>query len=260
MLKDFSLDILRVYIDWSPFFISWEMNVKYPLILEHPKYGTEAQKLFKDANNLLDKIIKEKLFSASAVFDIRAANSLGDDIFLYEEYSNLENSNKKNNIIKQNDTFKNLINEKYKTLLVLHTLRQQSLKRVGESNKALSDYIAPFNNNLSENICDYIGLFALTAGAGVSELCSHFEKKHDDYNSILTKALADRLAEAFAEYLHLEIRKNYWGYATTENYTENSSDKTNFNIEDLIKEKYVGIRPAPGYPACPDHTEKKSNI
>ncbi len=221
-----SLDLIRPYIDWSPFFLSWSMPGKYPAILSHPKYGAEAQKLFRDANSLLDEIIKGSLLEARAAFYLAPANSLGDDIIVYQP-------------------------EKKQKALVLHSLRQQAKKRQGEANRALADYIAPLpqtSQESSDHDYDYIGFFALSTGFGAEELAKHYEQKLDDYNSILCKALADRLAEAFAEHLHEEVRRKYWGYAPSENLSK----------EELIREKYRGIRPAPGYPAQPDHTEKES--
>jgi 5-methyltetrahydrofolate--homocysteine methyltransferase len=218
-IDDMPLEILKNYIDWSPFFIAWEMKGKYPAILEDDKYGKEAKKLFDDANRLLDKIIRNKLVKARGVYGLFSANSVSDDIEIYTD-ENRDN-----------------------VLTILHTLRQQTKKRSGEPNKALSDYVAPKESG----IADYMGGFAVSAGFGVKELVEKFEDEHDDYQSIMTKALADRLAEAFAEYLHEKIRKEYWGYSPDENFTN----------QDLIQEKYEGIRPAPGYPAQPDHTEKR---
>ena len=222
------LGCLVPYIDWSPFFLSWEMRGKYPDILKHPKYGREAQKLLKDAKNLLEEIIaKKNLLEAKGVFRLAPANSVGDDIEVYDEKEG----------------------EKRKVELVLHSLRQQAKKRVGEANRALSDYIAPKpKEGAKAGMMDYIGAFALSAGLGARELAGFYEKKHDDYNSILVKALADRLAEAFAEYMHLQVRKRYWGYAPEEN----------FSNAELIRERYQGIRPAPGYPSQPEHTEKEA--
>lgn len=214
------LETLRNYIDWTPFFIAWEMKGRYPDILDDPKAGTEARKLFEDANRLLDKIIKENLLQAKGVAGLFPANSVGDDIELYED-------NKRNKIIAR-----------------FHTLRQQTEKRTGQPNKALSDFIAPKSSGLK----DYLGAFAVTTGHGTAELVKKFEKNNDDYNAILTKAISDRLAEAFAEYLHELVRIKLWGYAPDEAFTN----------EELIREMYEGIRPAPGYPAQPDHTEKRT--
>ena len=216
--KNMSLDILRRYIDWGPFFIAWEMKGKFPDILEDKKAGTEARKLFDEANRLLDRIISEKLFTAHGIAGIFPANSIGDDIEVYKDDTRSEVST----------TF--------------HALRQQAKKRSGQPNKALSDFVAPKETG----IADYIGGFAVTTGHGVLDLVKKFEQDHDDYNAIMVKALADRLAEAFAEYLHREVRTNLWGYAHDED----------FDNDQLIREEYSGIRPAPGYPAQPDHTEK----
>ncbi|WP_337867111.1 methionine synthase [Ignavibacterium sp.] len=217
-LKDYSLSTLRNYIDWTPFFQTWEMKGKYPAIFQDEKVGSEAKKLFDDANKLLDKVISKKLLTANAVFGIFPANAVGDDIEIYSDES------------------------RKGVLAVLHTLRQQMQKTDGQPNIALADFIAPKETRIN----DYIGAFALTAGIGIEKLVEQFEKNHDDYNSIMIKAIADRLAEAFAEHLHEQVRKKYWGYSPDEN----------FSNEELIKEKFIGIRPAPGYPAQPDHTEK----
>ena len=216
--KNMSLDILRRYIDWGPFFIAWEMKGKFPDILKDEKAGVEARKLFDDANRLLDKIISEKLLTAHGMAGLFPANSVGDDIEIYSDES------------------------RQKVVARFHALRQQSKKRSGQPNKAISDFLAPKESG----IADYMGGFAVTTGHGVLDLVKKFEEDHDDYNAIMVKALADRLAEAFAEYLHREVRTNLWGYAAQEDL-EN---------EQLIREEYAGIRPAPGYPAQPDHTEK----
>jgi 5-methyltetrahydrofolate--homocysteine methyltransferase len=219
ILNNFDLQILRDHIDWTPFFMTWELKGKYPSIFEDKSVGSEAKKLFNDANILLDKIISEKLLTANGVVGLFPANSVGcDDIEIY--------SDETRSGVKR----------------VLHTLRQQIQKSQTEPNLALADFIAPKESGVD----DYIGMFAVTAGIGIEKLVDKFEKDNDDYNSIMTKALADRLAEAFAEYLHIVVRKEYWGYAPDESLSN----------EDLIKEKYIGIRPAPGYPAQPDHTEK----
>lgn len=216
--RDVPLELLRRYIDWAPFFIAWEMKGKFPDILEDEKAGPEARKLFDEANQLLDRIVNEKLFTAHGVAGLFPANSVGDDIELYTDESRSE------------------------LLTTFHTLRQQTKKRKGQPNKALADFIAPKESG----IADYLGGFAVTTGHGVDELAAAFERDHDDYNSIMVKALADRLAEAFAEYLHQEVRTKLWGYASDED----------LDNQELIREKYQGIRPAPGYPAQPDHTEK----
>jgi 5-methyltetrahydrofolate--homocysteine methyltransferase len=219
VFNNYPLSRLRNYIDWTPFFMTWELKGKYPSIFESKTVGVEAKKLFDDANKLLDKIIDEKLLSANGVIGLFPANSVGvDDIEVYADESR---SGVKS---------------------VLHTIRQQMQKSKEEPNLALADYIAPKESGVE----DYIGMFAVTAGIGIEKLVEKFEKEHDDYNSIMVKAIADRLAEAFAEHLHELVRKEYWGYSSDEKYSN----------EDLIKEKYIGIRPAPGYPAQPDHTEK----
>ncbi|MBK7227362.1 MAG: methionine synthase [Ignavibacteriales bacterium] len=219
VLKDFSLETLRKYIDWTPFFTTWELKGKYPSIFEDKNVGVEAKKLFDDANKLLDKIISEKLITANGVMGLFPANSIGfDDIEIYIDES------------------------RHGVKRVLHTIRQQVQKSKDEPNIALADFIAPKDSGVE----DYVGMFAVTAGIGIEKLVTQFEKENDDYNSIMIKAIADRLAEAFAEHLHEIIRKDYWGYAKDENYSN----------ADLIKENYTGIRPAPGYPAQPDHTEK----
>jgi 5-methyltetrahydrofolate--homocysteine methyltransferase len=217
--NDFPLSTLREYIDWTPFFLTWELKGKYPSIFEDEKYGVEAKKLFDDANNLLDYIIKEKLLTANGVIGLLPANSVSDDDI--EIYADKSGKGVRG---------------------VLHTLRSQLAKAGNVPNIALADYIAPIESGLR----DYIGAFAVTTGVGIEKLIKKFQDEHDDYSDILTKAIADRLAEAFAEYLHLMVRKKYWGYAPEEE----------LKSEDLIKEKYQGIRPAPGYPAQPDHTEK----
>lgn len=220
LFEDFSLETLRDYIDWSPFFIAWEMKGKYPAIFDDPESGVEAKKLFDDANQLLDKIIDGKLLKANGIVGLYPANSVGDDIEVYAD------------------------EDRDQVVARFHTIRQQTKKRRGEPNRALSDYIAPRESGVP----DYLGGFAVTAGIGVDQLVQKFEADHDDYNAILVKALADRLAEAFAEYLHERIRKELWGYALDES----------LDNDDLIREKYLGIRPAPGYPAQPDHTEKRT--
>jgi len=219
VLENYLLDILRKYIDWTPFFQTWEMKGKYPKIFEDKTTGAEAKKLFNDANKLLDKIISENLLQANGVVGLFPANSDGDDIEVYSD-----------------ETRKRI-------LLSLHTLRNQNTKAKTASNLALADFIAPKECGVH----DYIGAFAVTTGIGIEKLIERFEKEHDDYNSIMVKALADRLAEAFAEHLHEKVRKEFWGYDADENLSS----------EELVKEKYRGIRPAPGYPAQPDHTEKK---
>ena len=218
-LQDFELTKLEDFIDWSPFFRSWDLHGKYPDILTDEVVGEQATELFADAKVLLAKIFDEQLLKAKAVFGLFPANTINDD--------DIEVS----------------ISEKEKTVTFL-SLRQQLKKREGVPSFALADFIAPKETNIQ----DYIGAFCVTTGFGTKELAEAFETDHDDYNSIMIKALADRLAEAFAEYLHKEVRTNHWGYASNENLSNN----------DLIKESYKGIRPAPGYPACPDHLEKRT--
>lgn len=222
VFDDYDLNDIRPYIDWTPFFSTWELHGKYPNILEDKIVGEEAKKLFKDANALLDKIIAEKWLTAKAVIGFFEANSNGDDIEL-KDISNSET-----------------LTDKRKS--VLHHLRQQNKKGEGLPNFCLSDFVAPKDSGKQ----DYIGGFAVTTGIGIEKWIQHFQDTHDDYNKIMLAALADRLAEAFAEHMHERVRKEFWGYAQSEEL-EN---------EELIREKYQGIRPAPGYPACPDHTEK----
>jgi 5-methyltetrahydrofolate--homocysteine methyltransferase len=214
-LIDYDLNELRQVIDWTPFFQTWELAGKYPKILSDEIVGKEATKLFNDANEMLDSIIAEKWLSANATYGILPAHSVGDDVVV-----SLQDGTK--------ETF--------------HFLRQQRKMTNKVPNLCLSDFIAPAD----AGITDYMGFFTVTAGIGIDEHVKRFESQHDDYNSILIKALADRLAEAFAEKLHQLIRTDYWGYSNNESLSN----------EDLILEKYQGIRPAPGYPACPDHTEK----
>jgi len=226
VLNNYPIETLRTYINWTEFFLAWELKGRYPLIFEHPEKGAEAKKLFDDANNLLDTIISKKLIKANTVFGLFPANSVGDDIEVYDVNSS-------------EHTTHNIQN--YKQIATFHTLRQQISKEKG-FNLALSDYIAPKNSN----VVDYIGAFAVTAGIGVDELSENFKKNNDDYSSIMVKILADRLAEAFAEHLHQLVRTQYWGYQKNES----------LETDELLKEKYSGIRPAPGYPSQPDHTEK----
>ncbi|MEZ9412318.1 methionine synthase [Vibrio lentus] len=217
IFNDFDVATLRQYIDWTPFFMTWSLVGKYPAILDHEEVGEEAKRLFKDANDLLDRVQKEKLLEARGMCAMFPANSVGDDIEVYTDESRTE------------------------VLKVLHNLRQQTEKPKG-FNYCLSDYIAPKDSGKA----DWIGGFAVTGGIGERELADEYKAKGDDYNAIMIQAVADRLAEAFAEYLHKEVRKDIWGYSPDENLSN----------DDLIREKYQGIRPAPGYPACPEHTEK----
>lgn len=218
VIENMSLDELVPVIDWSPFFHTWELRGRYPKIFEDPKVGKKAKELYDDAQQLLKEIVDQKCLTAQAVYGFFPANSVGDDIQVYADDSRAE------------------------VATIFHILRQQMEKSEGDHNYALSDFIAPKRAGLS----DYIGGFAVTTGIGAQALCERFEKDHDDYNSIMVKALADRLAEAFAEWLHREVRRE-WGYGKDESLSN----------EDLIREKYRGIRPAPGYPASPDHTEKR---
>lgn len=218
IIDGISISTLLPFIDWTPFFQTWELYGRYPNILDDSIVGAEAQKLFIDARQMLQKIEKENWISAKGVVGIFAANSVGDDIEIYSDVN------------------------RTKTLYTQRTLRQQTKKAQSQPNFALADFIAPKESGT----IDYIGAFAVTSGIGINPHIEKFEADHDDYNAILLKALADRLAEAFAEYLHFEVRSRIWGYAESEKLSN----------EDLIKEKYRGIRPAPGYPACPDHTEK----
>jgi 5-methyltetrahydrofolate--homocysteine methyltransferase len=216
--EDFPLARIEPFIDWSPLFQAWELRGVYPQILDDPTVGERARELFDDARKLLGEIIEKRLLTARAIYGLFPANSVGDDIEVYADES------------------------RSRVVATFHTLRQQAEKAQGQPNYALADFIAPRDGGK----IDYVGAFAVTAGIGVDELAARFEKDHDDYNSIMTKALADRLAEALAELLHKDVRA-IWGYGAGEELSP----------EDLIKEKYRGIRPAPGYPACPDHTEKR---
>ena len=219
-IEDQDLQQLVSYVDWSPFFRSWDLHGKYPDILNDEIVGQEATSLFIDAQNMLQKIIDEKWLTAKACFGLFPANSQEDDILIYDT--------------------ENIKEEKFRLI----TLRQQLQKRAGQPNLALADFVAP----KAKGVKDYIGTFCVSTGFGVQEIAERFEKENDDYNSIMIKALADRLAEAFAEFLHREIRIRYWGFSPEESLTN----------EELIKERYKGIRPAPGYPACPDHLEKQT--
>ena len=219
VLDDFPLTKLVETIDWTPFFISWDLAGKYPAILNDEVVGEAATDLFKNAQQMLADLIDNKRLRARAVIGLWPANSDGDDIIVYTDESRTEE------------------------LARLHHMRQQVQKRGGDGLcRSLADFVAPVDSG----VADYVGGFAVTTGIGADELAAEYEAKHDDYNAIMVKALADRLAESFAEYLHREVRKHYWGYQPEETLSN----------EQLIKEAYSGIRPAPGYPACPDHTEK----
>ena len=219
VIEEISLETLVPYIDWSPFFNTWGLHGKYPDIFDYDLTGKQAKELFEDGQVMLKKILKEKSLKAKAIFGLFPANSVGDDIEVYDV-------------------------KKTKTLAKFLTLRQQLKKKEGEPNIALSDFIAPKDSEID----DYIGCFCVSTGFGSDELSKAYEDKIDDYSSIMVKAIADRFAEAYAEYLHKEIRINKWGY----NKNEDLDNK------ELIKESYKGIRPAPGYPACPDHLEKET--
>ena len=217
---DYSLEEIRPYIDWTPFFSTWMLKGKYPKIFDDAVVGVEAKKLYDDAQAMLNQLIADRALVANGVVGIFPANSVGDDdVEVYTDDSRSEIAYK------------------------FSFLRQQGQKGKNIPNLCLADYIAPKNTGIK----DYIGGFAVTTGIGIEALVAKYEADHDDYNSIMVKAVADRLAEAFAELMHERTRKEFWGYAKEEA----------FNCEELIKENYVGIRPAPGYPACPEHTEKR---
>ncbi|HCD9234155.1 methionine synthase [Elizabethkingia anophelis] len=216
IIEDQPLEELLDYIDWSPFFRSWDLHGRYPDILKDEIVGVQATELFHDAQKILKKLIENKSLTAKAIFGLFPANAVKDDIFLQNE---------------QGEDIGKFI-----------TLRQQAKKSEGKEYLALADFIAPRETGIQ----DYVGCFCVTAGFGADEAAAKYNEENDDYNSIMVKALADRFAEAYAEFLHYKIRKEYWGYASDEN----------LNNEQMIKEEYKGTRPAPGYPACPDHLEK----
>ncbi len=273
VFEDYPLAEIARYIDWTPFFQTWQLHGKYPAIFEDKIVGEEARKLFDDAQNLLLDLINDRSLQARAVVGFWPANAVDDDILLHDfeeierevscerhgshrhvEYriANAQNDPSTRRNVGVADPLLAVHSEQGvlspseggvgEALAVLHHLRQQSQKAVGLPNYCLSDFVAPLESGRE----DYLGGFAVTAGLGIEALIEKYERDHDDYNSILVKALADRLAEAFAELMHVRVRKEFWGYAPNEE----------LDNESLIKEKYVGIRPAPGYPACPDHTEK----
>ena len=217
VLEDFPLATLREYIDWTPFFHTWELKGVYPRILDDEKQGEQARLLFTEANALLDRIIEKKLLTARGVYGLFPASAVCDDVELFTDET------------------------RAKKLECFHFLRQQANKEGSEPCRSLADFIAPKAMGLR----DHIGAFAVTTGIGLKELTDKYRAEHDDYNAIMAEALADRLAEAFAECLHKRVRDE-WGYGREEK----------LNPAELIQEKYRGIRPAPGYPACPDHTEK----
>ena len=218
IFDDYPLAELVDYIDWTPFFHSWELKGSYPKIFDDPQKGEEAKKLFADAKSMLKQIVEEKWLQAKAVIGLFPANAVADDIEIYKDEARTD------------------------VLSMLHNLRQQQQKPKGKPNRCLSDFVAPKDSGIK----DYIGAFAVTVGIGIDERVAEYEQNHDDYRAIMLKALADRLAEAFAERMHQRVRKEFWGYAVDES----------LGNEALIKETYQGIRPAAGYPACPDHTEK----
>jgi 5-methyltetrahydrofolate--homocysteine methyltransferase len=217
-LTDYPIAELVDFIDWTPFFSTWELSGKFPAILDDAKFGEAARSLYEDARAMLDKIVAERWFKASAAFGFWPANAQGDDIHIYADEG------------------------RGIPVAVMHGLRQQLSKREGRNNIAIADFVAPRDSGLA----DYIGAFAVTAGIGEDEVADRFKRANDDYSAIMVKALADRLAEAFAERLHQRVRQEFWGYAPRENFTG----------AELTAEHYRGIRPAPGYPAQPDHTEK----
>lgn len=219
VFESFPLEALIEYIDWTPFFMAWELKGSYPGIFNSPTFGKQARQLFDDAKELLRRIQRDKSLVARGAAGLFPANSVGDDIEIYSDESRTRIHTR------------------------LHMLRQQTRKTESQSNLSLSDFVAPKHTGLK----DYVGLFVVTAGIGAEELAQSFEQELDDYNAIMVKALADRLAEAFAEALHRIVRRELWGFASEEALTNRA----------LIKEQYIGIRPAPGYPACPDHTEKQ---
>ncbi|MDP8901103.1 MAG: methionine synthase, partial [Actinomycetota bacterium] len=220
-LEDYPLEEIRPYIDWTPFFHSWQLKASYPRILDDPEKGEEARKLFADAEALLDRIIEEKWLTARAVFGLFPASALPNDSL--EVYTN---------------------GSRGEVLAKLNLLRQQKQKPPGRPNRSLADFVAPKASGLE----DHVGLFAVTTGIGADEAARRFEEENDVYNAIMIKALADRLAEAFAEVLHRRVRTEFWGYAADED----------LDTDAIIREEYAGIRPAPGYPACPEHTEKRT--
>jgi 5-methyltetrahydrofolate--homocysteine methyltransferase len=218
VFDNYPLKDLLGYVDWMPFFNAWEFSGKFPDILTDPKVGEAASNLYDDARRMLKQLIAEAWLTARAVVGLFPANAVGDDVEIYTDESRRE------------------------VLTTVNFLRQQKGKSPGQPHECLADYVAP----KSSGVPDHIGAFAVTAGIGIEEHLARFERGHDDYSSIMLKALADRLAEAGAEHFHERVRRQHWGYAARESLTN----------AQLIREEYLGIRPAPGYPACPDHTEK----
>ncbi|MES2387595.1 MAG: methionine synthase [Bacteroidota bacterium] len=280
---DYDLAEIAEYIDWTPFFATWQLKGKYPKIFSDPVVGSEAKKLYDDAQAMLQKVIKGKLLKASAAFGLWPANAIGDDIVVYDYEEQITETNCEKHGTHRQSKFVprpksgstggsitvsvaaeavQALQNAYlsahdakrlddlgallpaEPLAVLHTLRQQGLKGKDLANTALADWIAPIDSGRT----DYIGAFAVTAGIGIEKLVAEYEAAHDDYNSILIKAIADRLAEAFAELIHKRVRTEFWAYAPNEKG----------DVQAMIDEQYQGIRPAPGYPACPEHTEKRT--
>ena len=223
VLSDYDLAELREYIDWQPFFNAWEMKGKFPDILNNPTTGETARKLYDDAQEMLDRMIAEKWVTANGVYGLFPAASTGEDVLVYAD------------------------DDRAEVRATLHQLRQQGQHREGIPNRSLADFVAPVDAELAGG-GDWVGAFAVTAGIGLPERVKAFREELDDYSAILIEALADRLAEAFAERLHQRVRTEFWAHVPEEQLSN----------EDLIAEKYTGIRPAPGYPACPDHTEKQT--
>jgi 5-methyltetrahydrofolate--homocysteine methyltransferase len=219
-LSDFSLEELRPYIDWTFFFHSWKIQGKYPDIFNDPLKGEEAKKIFDDAQNTIDEVISKKMLQANGVFGFYPTRSENEDVYIYKDDS---------------------CNEQLSTF---HFLRNQEKKADGVPNLSLADFIAPEDTGIT----DYVGIFAVTAGIGIEKWVKYYEEKLDDYSAIMLKIIADRFAEAFAERLHELVRKEYWGYASGEDIP----------VSEMLKEGYQGIRPAPGYPGCPEHSEKKT--
>jgi 5-methyltetrahydrofolate--homocysteine methyltransferase len=217
-LKNYPLEKIVPYIDWGPFFQTWDLAGKYPEILQDPVVGEAARNVMAEGREMLERIVKGRWLSANGVIGLWPANSVGDDIEIYAD------------------------DKRDRVLMTWHNLRQQNQKPAGNPNQSLADFIAPKDSG----IADYIGAFAVTGGVGIEAKLKEFEAKNDDYGAIMLKAIADRFAEAFAEHLHHRARTEYWGYAGGEALSN----------DEMIAEKYAGIRPAPGYPACPDHTEK----
>jgi 5-methyltetrahydrofolate--homocysteine methyltransferase len=234
ILDDIDLAELSAYIDWTPFFAAWELHGKYPGILDDPVVGESARQLYADARHMLDCIIQEQWLQAKAVVGLFPAVAEGDDILVYPAEAQGSRG--------AGQTPDSSFVTRHSPLTTIHCLRQQMERPPGRPNLSLADYVAPAGSGLT----DHIGLFAVTAGLGLDEVVRRFEAAHDDYNAIMAKALADRLAEALAEMIHARVRRDLWGYAPDETLDNDA----------LIAERYRGIRPAPGYPACPDHTEK----